>query len=246
MKVQSANAFLHETQKASTHGLPGELTRLRSERSGPKGTSKSVGAFSLKEVGAEEGVITFYSAHRCGSPPDFHPDGDDNTDFDSITSAPSLAAKLSLGKHFKSNGPTATSLAHTLLQNSLTGAGSDPMRMDAKALTEALDSFVPDGARVQRNVRRVLLSRQRVEDDAMNHLFQGQLQAARDDGHYAEAIEATGEEVSQRFRELAMARYTNAMKKSADGRKFKIPKWDESHAKLPIFPNEDEEGQPIM
>jgi hypothetical protein len=191
-------------------------------------------------------------------------------------------------------GPSASALVYSLLQLP-TYHHMDALTLKLKDLETALAIFGPEAPAKAPQVRRVLLGRKGVEEQALNNLLQGVCDAARVEGDYAEIIEATGAEVTastavtlaaiavtvaaaaatvphspplpspsvtavtaaattvtlpqvyNRAVELARTRYYNKMNKKRNGDKtYKIPRFDPVKARVPEFPDKDDDGNKLM
>ena len=88
-------------------------------------------------------------------------------------------------------------------------------------LTDKLALFGPSNLTVAKQVRRFLVGGGPVDETTLNNLLQGAIAKARDDGDYAELIEASAQEVRDRMHKIAEARYRNQWKRALAGRSAK-------------------------
>lgn len=189
--------------------------------------------------------ITMFADHRCPerSVPSGPPviDGDQESDSVSLTSASALAMREHM-KRMTGRGPTPKSLAYTLQLQ-------EPSRVMQETslprLNDKLALFGPSNPAVAKQVRRFLVGGGPVDETTLNNLLQGAIAQARDDGDYAELIEASAQEVRDRMHEIAEARYRNQWKRACAGRPGKMPPFDPSRANIPQVDDRDEYGNPI-
>ena len=189
--------------------------------------------------------ITMFADHRCPerSVPSGPPviDGDQESDSVSLTSASALAMREHM-KRMTGRGPTPKSLAYTLQLQ-------EPSRVMQETslprLNDKLAFFGPSNPAVAKQVRRFLVGGGPVDETTLNNLLQGAIAQARDDGDYAELIEASAQEVRDRMHEIAEARYRNQWKRACAGRPGKMPPFDPSRANIPQVDDRDEFGNPI-
>ena len=165
--------------------------------------------------------VTMYAPHTCFQPPPIDPGGD----FASVTESAgvSLTSATALQDQMKRKtncGAAPKSIAFTMQlkePSNMMQSTSVPLLADKLAL------YGPSKSYVAKSVRRYLVGGGPVDECALNHLLQGAIAQARDDGDYAELIEATAQEVRDRMYEIALARYKNQWKRSCKGRDAKMP-----------------------
>jgi len=187
--------------------------------------------------------VTMYAPHRC-----FHPQpdvvDDSGGDFASVSESAghSLSSATALQEHMKRKtncGAGARSIAHTMQlkePSNLMQSTSVPVLVDKLAL------YGHSKPGVAKQVRRYLVGGGPVDEFALNNLLQGAIAQARDDGDYAELIEATAQEVRDRMYEIAEARYKNQWKRACNGRKAKMPPFIPSPGDMPDVRDVDENG----
>ena len=184
-----------------------------------------------------------YAPHTCFQPPPIDPGGD----FASVTESAgvSLTSATALQDQMKRKtncGAAPKSIAFTMQlkePSNMMQSTSVPLLADKLAL------YGPSKSYVAKSVRRYLVGGGPVDECALNHLLQGAIAQARDDGDYAELIEATAQEVRDRMYEIALARYKNQWKRSCKGRDAKMPPFNLSPDDMPDVRDVDDDGSPI-
>jgi hypothetical protein len=126
--------------------------------------------------------------------------------------------------------PGARSIAYAL---QLSEPSEMMQKMSVTLLSEKLASYGPTNPTLAKQVRRYLVGGKPVDEFALNNLLQGAIAQARDDGDYAELIEATAQEVRDRMYEIAEARYKKHWKRACNGRKAKMPPFNLSPEDMP-------------
>ena len=243
--AKDVTAWLHEYSDR-VEGHSAHKQRLRclatggtsSEHSWPhRGFSGDLGSDDKKAY------VTMYAAHRCFQPDLLDTGGDSASVSESaglsLTSATALQEQM---KRKTNCHPGARSIAYAL---QLSEPSEMMQKMSVTLLSEKLASYGPTNPSLAKQVRRYLVGGKPVDEFALNNLLQGAIAQARDDGDYAELIEATAQEVRDRMYEIAEARYKKHWKRACNGRKAKMPPFNLSPEDMPDVRDVDDDGSPI-
>jgi hypothetical protein len=244
--AKDVTAWLHEYSDR-VEGHSAHKQRLRCLAAG--GTSSEHSwphrGFSAGDLGSDDkkAYVTMYAAHRCFQPDLLDTGGDSASVSESaglsLTSATALQEQM---KRKTNSHPGARSIAYAL---QLSEPSEMMQKMSVTLVSEKLASYGPTNPSLAKQVRRYLVGGKPVDEFALNNLLQGAIAQARDDGDYAELIEATAQEVRDRMYEIAEARYKKHWKRACNGRKAKMPPFNLSPEDMPDVREVDDDGSPI-
>jgi hypothetical protein len=232
-RVQGNSAHKQRLKALAASGTPSEDSLTHEGCSGDNGSDD------------KKAYVTMYAHHRCYQPPPNLLDTGGDSASVSESAGPSLSSATALHEQMKrktNSVPAAKSIAYTLQLNEPSNL---MQRTSVPLLSEKLAFYGSSNLGLAKQVRRYLVGGKPVDEFALNNLLQGAIAQARDDGDYAELIEATAQEVRDRMYEIAEDRYKKQWKRACHGRKAKMPPFNLSPEDMPNVQDVDTDGSPI-
>ena len=186
--------------------------------------------------------VTMFAPHTCNEAAEALAAGGsvvDGSDSISLTSASALRDVM---RRKTNSRASAASLAWTL---QLGQPARSMQETTLPNLSDKLAAFGPIHRSQVKQVRRYLVSGHRVNEGTINNLLQGAIALAKEDGDYAELIEATAREVKDRMYEMAKHRYVKQWARRCQDRRVPMPPFNPSADDIPDVPDTDGDGHPI-
>ena len=257
-KATEVGDILTAEQLLRVHGYGQHKRNLA--RTAAEKTEEARRPKSVFPVDDRVACVTMHAAHTCQQlsvgvtpPADLASAGaavgesdgvDMQSDCASLTSLTSAAGLLRQQLVRATNrGPSARSIAATLQESAAAGERVDELSF--KHLSGRVAAYGVRAPAMVKNVRRVVVGAQAVDEATLNKILQAGVAEARADGDYAEIIEASGSDVRERAIELARAYYNYRQRKKLNGRKGSWPKFDPDKANIASYPDADEQGNEI-